>query len=215
MKRPIGTGRRWADGWTIAAVLLLAGPLMAAQAQAMNRPGMGGPAAAPAAAGQADEFAGLWRQARAALSLDATRAARLEAVLQAASGRLAANWATLQEQLKRENAAAGEAQAALHKRIGLTDAERDLIVEGAATDLRDFLTPAQVDLVLAAAFHGVSRAHSEQAMPMTMGMGTGMKMAAMNGQEELMMRLAAAALPLNEGFRAGSLEAILQDRGAR
>ena len=199
---------------TLVLLLVFAGSIVAAQAQTMNMQGMSGPAAA-GAPGMAGDFPELWRQALTQLALNAAQTTRLTAVLQAASGRLAGNWKTLQEQLQREGAAQGEAREGLRKRIGLTDAERDLIVEEATTDLRDFLTPAQVDLVQTAAFHGVSRAHSEQAMPMTMGMGTGMKMAPMSGPEDLMMRLAAAALPLNEGFRAGSLEAILKDPGAR
>ncbi len=182
----------------------------------MGTPGMSGQAgtAVPAPAGSTD-FVGLWRQALGRLALNGEQAGRLTDMLQRASTRLSDNWMTLQDQLKRESAAEGDAREALRKRIGLTDAERDLIVEEATTDLRDFLTAEQVDLVQTAAFHGVSRAHSEQAMPMTMGMGTGMQMQPMNGQEDLMMQLAAAALPLNEGFKGGSLEAILKDLGAR
>ncbi len=166
----------------------------------------------PDAASPTDlHFGETWRQAMARLNLNQDQMGRLASVLQGASARLDENWTALQDLLQREAKAVGDGKANLRKRIGLADSERDLIVENVYTDLKDFLTQQQADLVMAGAFHGVSRAHSEQAMPMTMGMGTGMKMQPMNDLEDLMMRLAAAALPLNEGFRAGSLAEILKE----
>jgi hypothetical protein len=180
--------------------------------QSMGSMGMdkqGGAASAAPAAGV--EFGSLWRQAIGLSSLQAEQLGRMAATLRGASAKLAENWVRLQELRQREQTAAEEARASIGKRIELDEAERDLIVAGAETELRDYLMEEQVHLVMAAAFHGVSRAHSEKGHPMTMGMGTGAQMAPMQGMEEMGMRLAAAALELNSRFQAVSLDELLRE----
>lgn len=208
--------RKGTIGLAAGLAMLLAVSLPAAHAQSMK--GMGtmdisgqagaSDSTAPGNAG----FLALWKEAAAKTGLNPQQWRRLAGELQGASGRLAENWTALQDLRSREAAAADESKASIRKRIDLAEAERDLIISEAETDMRDYLTEDQVMLIMMAAFHGASRSHSEEQHPMTMGMAMTQEM---TGLGEYGMKLAEAVLKMNEGFKAVSLEEILKELAAR
>ncbi|MDP2792038.1 MAG: hypothetical protein Q8O15_09825 [Rectinemataceae bacterium] len=211
-------------GRTVVLVAGLSFPLVLASAQSMQgMPSMNPPAqsASPQPAtsqpinGQmatmgpgavaVSEFAGLWRRAEGVAGFSAEQKARMAALLQDASAKLARNWSGLQKLRGQEGMATGDSLATVRKRIKLAEEERDLIVSETETGLGDFLAKTQIDFVLAAGFHGVSKSHSDAAHPMAMGMTQ-----TMSDNDDLQMRLADSARTMNVGFQAVSLDTLLK-----
>lgn len=194
--------------------LVLIGALLvsaSAYAQSAMQPGsMTGMAMSPAVAGPAADatssFAQEWRTAEEAMMLSAAQHEKLAMVLKAASMKLSENWGAIENFRKLAANSSGDTQARYKKRIEIAFGERDLIATETESELLSFLTDDQANIVLTAAFHGVSPNHSGSMASMPMG-GMG-GMAAMGGAE---MRIGEFAEKLNADFRAVSIDRIIDD----
>ena len=138
--------------------------------------------------------------------LSAAQHEKLAMVLKAASMKLSENWGAIENFRKLAANSSGDTQARYKKRIEIAFGERDLIATETESELLSFLTDDQANIVLTAAFHGVSPNHSGSMASMPMG-GMG-GMAAMGGAE---MRIGEFAEKLNADFRAVSIDRIIDD----
>lgn len=155
------------------------------------------------------DLARLWDEAVSRTGMSQEQRSRLASELRKTAGALSDNWGSLEGLREREATAIGDARKTARRRVDLAEAERDLIVMTTQTLLRDFLNDEQVELVMSAAFHGVSRSHSEEAHPMAMGMGADGSMQTMSGFQELEMELARTALEINERSQAVSVGELI------
>lgn len=180
----------------------MAGTSMSAQ---MGSPSMD-PASPDPASNAFSLFAQEWRSAKEAMMLSTAQGEKLITVLKAASLRLSENWDSIANYRKLAATASGETLARYKKRIQIAFGERDMIVTETESELRSFLTDDQTNIVLTAAFHGVSPSHSGSMASMPMG---GMSAMATMGDTE--MRVGEFAEKLNADSRAVSIDRIIDD----
>lgn len=224
--RNFGLASLWAVGAAISAFAQSGMGGMGGGAQSMTgtMPGMGsspmpGPSAAPmpgampgmAAAAKPEvplqdltrDFREAWKTASTDLKLGAGQSGRLAARLTAASERLAKNWQELETLRAREASASRDALDSIRKRLVLAMSERDLLVSEVELDLKEFLGAAQVELVMTAAFHGVSASHLDGMDAMGMG-----GMGAMPTASPAAKRLSELAGAMNRGYKAVSIDEL-------
>lgn len=161
-------------------------------------------ASADPTADTSSSFAQEWQTAEEALRLSAEQREKLAITLKAASMKISENWGAIENYRKLAANSSGDTQVRYKKRIEIAFGERDLIITEAESELLSFLNENQTNIVLTAAFHGVSPNHS--------GSMTSMPMDGMSGMEtmdDVEMRIGELAEKLNADFRAVSIDRII------
>jgi len=182
-----------------------------AYAQNTMQPGsMTGSSMVPTSTGlitnASSSFTQEWQSVKKAMMLSPAQSEKLVMALRAASVKLSDNWGSIENYRKLAANSSGETLARYKKRIEIAFGERDLIASETETELRSFLTDDQTNIIVTAAFHGVSPNHSGSMVSMPMGNMGGM--AAMGDAE---MQIGEFAEKLNIDFHSVSIDRIIDD----
>lgn len=164
------------------------------------------PSASSSAANASSLFTQEWRSVKEAMMLSPAQSEKLVMALKAASAKLSENLGSIENYRKLVANSSGDTLARYKKRIEIAFGERDLIASETETELRSFLTDDQTNIVVTAAFHGVSPNHSGSMVSMPMGNMGGM---AVMGDAE--MQIGEFAEKLNIDFRSVSIDRIIDD----
>ena len=186
-------------------IFILIGALLAsatAFAQNTMQPG----SMTGAAMDASSSFTQEWQSVRETMMLSPAQREKIVMALKAASVKLSENWGAIENYRKLAANSTGDTLARYKKRIDIAFGERDLIASETETELLSFLTDDQTNVVLTAAFHGVSPNHSGSMVSMPMG-GMG-GMAAMG---DAGMRIGEFAEKVNADFHAVSIDRIIED----
>ncbi len=164
------------------------------------------PSASSSAANASSLFTQEWQSVKEAMMLSPAQSEKLVMALRAASVKLSDNWGSIENYRKLAANSSGDTLARYKKRIEIAFGERDLIASETETELRSFLTDDQTNIIVTAAFHGVSPNHSGSMVSMPMGNMGGM---AVMGDAE--MQIGEFAEKLNIDFRSVSIDRIIDD----
>ncbi len=171
---------------------------------------MGGLSMAPASTGlvadASSAFTREWQSVKDAMMLSPAQSEKLLMALKAASVKLSENWGSIENYKKLAANSSGDTLARYKKRIEIAFGERDLIASETETELLSFLADDQTNIVVTAAFHGVSPNHSGSMASMPMG---GMGGMAVMGDAE--MQIGEFAEKLNADFHSVSIDRIIDD----
>jgi len=199
--------------FTRKALILLGTLLVSTTVYAQNtmQPGsMTGSSMAPASTGlvtdASSSFTREWRSVKEAMMLSPAQSEKLVMALKAASAKLSENLGSIENYRKLAANSSGDTLARYKKRIEIAFGERDLIASETETELLSFLTDVQTNIVVTAAFHGVSPNHSGSMVSMPMG---GMGGMAVMGDAE--MQIGEFAEKLNIDFHSVSIDRIIDD----